>query len=260
MTMMSTISKWRQRAPFLCLPLLAMPAMAEPASEPLPLELTPYQAEYVVYRNGRSHGKAERELKQVDGVYTLRYRSEISWMVFRDRREEQTRFHIQGSQVQPLEYRMNRSGTGPSRNYVLTLDPQKEELREGAKGELKSHSWDDSWLDQLSYHQQLAIDLAAGKRAFSYEVLNRRGDPKTYDFRVVTKELLPLPYGNVMAYRIERVEEDSDRQIYAWVAPDLDYLLVRIWHGENNVEQVDVQLHKVHWQQPDATTAAARLR
>ncbi|WP_228612720.1 DUF3108 domain-containing protein [Alkalimonas sp.] len=258
MTMMSTISEWRLRAPFLCLPLLVMPLAAEPVSDELPLELAPYQAEYVVYRNGRSHGKAERELKKDDGVYTLRYRSEISWMVFRDRREEQTQFTMRGSQVQPLAYQMNRSGTGPSRNYVLTLDPVKEELREGSKGELKSHSWDDNWLDQLSYHQQLAIDLAAGKRSFSYEVLNRRGDPKTYDFRVVTKELLPLPYGNVMAYRIERVEEDSDRQIYAWVAPDLDYLLVRIWHGENNVEQVDVQLHKVHWQRADETAAAGQ--
>ncbi len=258
MMMMNMISEWRLRAPFFCLPWLAFPLFAEPATTELPLELKPYQAKYVVYRNGRSHGQGERELTEENGTYTLRYRSEVSWMVLRDRREEQTTFQLDGTRVQPLHYEMRRSGTGPNRHHQLTLDPVKQEVRQGRKGELKEHGWSDAWLDQLSYHQQLAIDLAAGKRTFSYEVLNRRGDPRTYHFQVVGKETLPLPYGEVKAWRIERVEDDSDRQIYAWVAPELDYLLVRIWHGEDNVEQVDLQLHEVRWQQSDTAALSSR--
>lgn len=254
MTMMSMISDWRLKAPFFfCAFTLPFFTVAEPT--PLPtLQLTPYTADYIVYRNGKSHGKAQRELLQQQQQYTLRYQSEVSWMIFSDRREEKSTFILNGSQVQPLEYTMTRRGTGPGRDYLITMDPTKQELRVGKKQSLKTTPWYDEWLDQLSYHQQLAIDLAAGEREFSYEVLNRSGDAKTYHFRVVTEELLPLPYANVSALRIERVEEDSDRQIYAWVAPELDYLLVRLWRGENNVEQFDVQLHDVNWHQAKQQT------
>jgi hypothetical protein len=247
MTMMSMISDWRLKAPFfLC--ALTLPFFTAADAPDLPtLQLTPYTADYIVYRNGKSHGKAQRELLKEPQHYLLRYQSEVSWMIFSDRREEQTRFLLKGSKVKPIKYTMTRRGTGPGRDYLITMDPAKEELRVGKDQTLKTEPWHDDWLDQLSYHQQLAIDLAAGEREFSYEVLNRSGDAKTYHFRVVTEELLPLPYANVRALRIERVDDDSDRQIYAWVAPELDYLLVRLWRGENNVEQFDVQLHKVNW-------------
>lgn len=61
------------------------------------------------------------------------------------------------------------------------------------------------------------------------------------------EEPLALPYGTVRALRIARIEENSDKQVLAWVAPSLDYMLVRLWRGEDNVEQFDVQLHKLDW-------------
>ena len=66
-----------------------------------------------------------------------------------------------------------------------------------------------------------------------------------YHYKVVAEEMLPLPYGNIKTLRIARIEQNSDKQIYAWVAPELDYMLVRLWRGEDNVEQFDVQLHKL---------------
>lgn len=255
MTMMMTmISNWRLKAPFfLCALTLPFISAAELPKLP-PIELTPYTADYIVYRNGKSHGKAQRELRQEQQHYLLRYKSEVSWMIFSDRREEQSRFILQGDQVQPIQYSMTRRGTGSNRDHLITIDLDNKQLRTGQEKALKNEPWHDAWLDQLSYHQQLAIDLAAGKHEFSYHVLNRNGVAKTYHFKVVGEELLPLPYANTKAIRIERVEDDSDRQIYAWVAPELDYLMVRFWRGENNVEQFDVQLHQVNWHQQTAET------
>jgi hypothetical protein len=109
--------------------------------------------------------------------------------------------------------------------------------------------WQDNWLDPLSYHQQLVNDLKAGKTEFSYNVLNRDGNSRTYHYKVELEEPLALPYGNVRAIRIARVEENSKKQVLAWLAPELDYMLVRLWRGEDNVEQFDVQLHKIEWLQ-----------
>jgi hypothetical protein len=54
--------------------------------------------------------------------------------------------------------------------------------------------------------------------------------------------LLSLPYGKVKTIRIERTGTGADKEVLAWVAPELDYLLVRLWQAEDKVEQFDIQL------------------
>lgn len=211
-------------------------------------EVTPlssFNADYVVYRAGKKHGEANRYLKVTDQGYQLGYSSDISWMIFSDKRRETSDFTVNNGQIQPLRYVLNRSGSGPNRYYELNLNPDTKVLAEGKNRKPKAVEWQDDWLDQLSYQLQLVLDLKAGKTEFSYNVLNRNGNSKVYHYKVVAEEKLPLPYGNINTLRIARIEANSDKQIYAWVAPELDYMLVRLWRGEDNVEQFDVQLHKL---------------
>ena len=207
--------------------------------------LSSFNADYVVYRAGKKHGEANRYLKQTEQGYQLGYSSNISWMIFSDKRQETSDFVINNGQIQPLRYVLNRTGSGPDRYYELNLNPDTKVLSEGKSRQPKAVEWHDDWLDQISYQLQLVLDLKAGKTEFSYNVLNRNGNSKMYHYKVVAEEKLPLPYGNIDTLRIARVEANSDKQIYAWVAPELDYMLVRLWRGEDNVEQFDVQLHKL---------------
>ena len=233
-------TKWRSWAPFLLLTsLFNTPVFAENAS------LTPFNADYIVYRAGKKHGEANRYLTITEQGYQLGYLSDISWMIFSDKRKETSDFTLENGQIKPQRYIMQRSGTGPDRYYELNLDYQNKVLAEGKNRQPKAVNWLDDWQDQISYQLQLALDLKAGKTEFHYNVLNRNGNSKLYHYKVVAEETLPLPYGNVKTLRIARIEQNSDKQIYAWVAPELDYMLVRLWRGEDNVEQFDVQLHKL---------------
>jgi hypothetical protein len=239
MPMMKKIN-WRLWAPFAVLTtLLTTTIHAETAP------LSSFNAEYLVYRAGKKHGEANRYLKITEQGYQLGYSSDISWMIFSDVRKETSDFTIKNGQIQPLRYVMHRTGTGPDRYYELNLDPVNKTLSEGKKRKAKAVSWRDDWQDQISYQLQLALDLKAGKTEFDYNVLNRNGNSKVYHYKVVAEEMLPLPYGTIKTLRIARIEQNSDKQIYAWVAPELDYMLVRLWRGEDNVEQFDVQLHKL---------------
>lgn len=208
--------------------------------------LTSFKADYIVYRAGKKHGEAQRYLKHTDEGYQFGYSSDISWMIFSDKRQETSDFIVQNGQIQPLRYVMQRSGSGPNRYYELNLDPVNKVLAEGKMKKAKAVSWQDDWQDQISYQLQLALDLKAGKTEFHYNVLNRNGNSKMYHYEVVTEEMLPLPYGNIKTIRIARTDS-GDKQVYAWLAPELDYMLVRLWRGEDNVEQFDVQLHKLEW-------------
>lgn len=237
-------TKWRSWAPFFLLTsLFNTPVLSQTTS------LTPFNADYIVYRAGKKHGDANRYLTVTEQGYQLGYSSDISWMIFSDKRKETSDFTLENGQIKPLRYVMQRSGTGPDRYYELNLDYQGKVLAEGKNRQPKAVSWHDDWQDQISYQLQLALDLKAGKTEFHYNVLNRNGNSKLYHYKVVAEETLPLPYGNVKTLRIARVEQNSDKQIYAWVAPELDYLLVRLWRGEDNVEQFDVQLHKLDMEQ-----------
>lgn len=253
---MKTKTKHHIWAPALLLGALLSPLLkAETAVNTETATLAGFTADYAVYRAGKPHGTAQRYLTQTEQGYQLGYSSDISWMIFTDKRQETSDFILQDGRIQPLRYVLQRSGTGPNRYYELNLDPVAKTLSEGKKRTVKQVSWQEDWLDQLSYQLQLALDLKAGKTEFHYNVLNRNGNSKLYHYKVVAEEILPLPYGRINTLRIARIEQNSDKQIYAWIAPELDYMLVRLWRGEDNVEQFDVQLHKLTWH--DAQTSGS---
>ncbi|WP_445425088.1 DUF3108 domain-containing protein [Alishewanella sp. HL-SH06] len=230
------------------------PSVAESSKDTAAAPIfTSFNADYLVYRGGKSHGTAKRYLHKKDSHYEMGYSSDITWLVFSDKRSETSTFTLEQGRLKPSHYKMIRTGTGSNRHYELRLDWQKQQLFTGKKPTLKAIDWQEDWLDPLSYHQQLVLDLRAGKTDFTYQVLNRDGNNKVYHYQVVTEEALALPFGTVRALRIARVEENSDKQVLAWVAPELDYMLVRLWRGEDNVEQFDVQLQKVQWLTPNST-------
>lgn len=245
MPMMMMMNNWRLWAPFLLLTLLSTTVPAQETQV-----FNSFKADYIVYRAGKKHGDAKRYLNVTNNRYQLGYSSDISWMIFSDKRQETSDFSVQNGQIQPLRYIMQRSGSGPDRYYELNLDPVNKTLSEGKIKKTKAVSWQDDWQDQISYQLQLALDLKAGKTEFHYNVLNRNGNSKMYHYKVVAEEMLPLPYGNINTIRIARSDSSNDKQVYAWLAPELDYMLVRLWRGEDNVEQFDVQLHKLEWLQP----------
>lgn len=251
--------QWRLMASFFCLSLLSPASPAQTATPVVntavsaavtgPAGLKPFNAKYQVLRSGKVHGSAERYLKPWGQGFELGYKSSISWLIFKDERHERSRFVLKDGRLQPDFYQLKRWGTGSGRHYELNLDWARHELRTGKEKTLKAVEWDPQWLDQLSYHSQLVLELAAGKTDFSFNVLTRHGDSRSYQYKVTGEELLALPAGKLKTIRVERVGKNLDKQVVAWVAPELDYLLVKLWQAEDNVEQFDVQLQSYQFSQ-----------
>ena len=51
-----------------------------------------------------------------------------------------------------------------------------------------------------------------------------------------------LPYGLVKALKYKREVAEKERVTYAWFAPELDYLLVRLYQIKEGVDQFEAQL------------------
>lgn len=252
--MMMKSKQWRLMASFFCLNLLSTQALAQQAAaaaeQPAvqasaPAGLTPFKATYQVLRSGKVHGEAERYVKPFGRGYELGYRSKISWLVFKDERHELSRFNLVNGHLQPFFYQLRRWGTGPGRHYELKLDWEQQQLKVGKDNVSKPLDFTAKWLDALSYHSQLVLELAAGRQEFTFDVLSRNGDSRNYSYKVTGDEILSVPAGQIKTVRVERVGSKQDKQVIAWVAPERDYMLVRLWQAEDNVEQFDIQLVSV---------------
>ena len=250
MPMIATRSKqWRLMASFFCLISWGCANAQTPATAPTSpqanqptTQLRPFTALYEVFRSGDKHGEAERHLTVTPTGYELGFTSDITYLIYSDKRTETSQFSVVNGHVHPSQYQMNVERTGPDKFYKVSFDRANQQIRVGKKQEVKVLPWDENWLDSNSFHAQLVLDLKAGKTDFVYQVLNRDGNPREYKYKVVGEELLSLPFGQVKALRIERYVQAADRQVHAWVAPQLDYMLVRLWQAEDNVELFDVQL------------------
>jgi len=219
-------------------------------------ELTQYEANYDILRKGSNHGSAVRSLKKLDNEsYELTYHSDIEWMIFSDSREETSKFTYKDGKVSPDHYSMVRKGTGPDKNYKIDFDKKNEVVTSSTSEYPLKCEWTDEFQDAISYQVQVREGLKKGETSFSFPLIDKKGNRRDYNFEVVGTEMISLPIGNVEAIKVKRLYDTDKRQALAWFAPEMDYMLVRMWKGEKGTEQFEVQMNSFTVTQPVAAPA-----
>lgn len=133
--------------------------------------------------------------------------------------------------LRPVTYAERRSGLIGSRNRHLLFDWEERELvRSGDKQDV--HPLEGLVYDPVSWQLALQRDLSRGDYAvgdrFFYSVSNG-GEPDEYELRIIGTPSLNVPAGSFETVLLRR-EHESDRETWIWVAPDHNYLLVRLEH------------------------------
>jgi hypothetical protein len=148
---------------------------------------------------------------------------------------EVTRFNYQPTQpIQPLSYRYHRKVLGKSRKASIDFDWAKQSATTVVKDTPWKMQVPAGTQDKLSYQLQLRLDLLAGKTDMTYAVADG-GKLKEYRFKVTGEEQIDTPYGRYNAVRVMRDRgEDADRETLIWLAPELDYLIVRLEQTESD--------------------------
>ncbi|MFY8272615.1 DUF3108 domain-containing protein [Pseudoalteromonas sp. SSDWG2] len=211
---------------------------AHPASQ-----LLQYQAKYFITRQGERHGEAQRSLAQLeDGTYKLSYRSDIEWMIFSDERTESSRFAYHDGDVKPLDYVLEREGTGPDKTYKVSFEHDAQQVFTNKSKYPIEIEWKADFQDVLSYQIALRKGLANGETKFAYPIVDKKGNSREYMFEVVGTEAITLPIGNVETIIVKRLYDSDKRQAIAWFAPSMNYMMVRMFKGKDGVEQFVVEL------------------
>lgn len=239
------------------------------ASQPLPLQS--YQATYTVFRDGDKIGEGIRTLEirplpsessdnsskssASDYSYQLTSRSDLSWWIFSDHREDKSQGQLvaqpSGFQVVPLAYQFSRTGTGSNRAQSLRFFPDQQRLEaiKSYKDESFEVNWHPHLHDAISYQLQMQFDFAPapmgqGVTDKTYDLIYKN-DEHHYRFRVLGEETLSLPIGEVKTLKLERVRSpDSSRETYIWLARDYHYMVARLQQQKEGEIQADLQLSR----------------
>jgi hypothetical protein len=202
-------------------------------------QLVGFEAEYIIYRFGRSLGKAKLSLKaDKDNLYRLDYYSKVSAFFLSDVRSESSLFSFKNAQLQPYTYAYNRSGTGSDKSTKVHFDAEKLKVTINQAQPI-------DWLGQLDnqlYRLDLQLKLASGKREFIYDIINSRGKLRHYELKVVGKEKLDLPFGIVEGIKVRILRNNSSRETIAWFSPQLNYQLVKLKQLKDGNEQGEIRL------------------
>ena len=199
----------------------------------------PFVAKYDAFRHDNDIGSAQLSLiKTNNGIYELMYESKVSRFFLSDKRYETSTFSFKDGKITPIKYEFTRKGTGRNKSLSAKFEAGTNSIVLSDKTKLK---WEGE-LDNQLFRIDISRQLAQEKAQFEYKFLNYRGQKRVYNIEVVEKEMLSLPYGHIEAIKVKVNRDTTKRQTYAWFAPSLDFVLVRLQQFKDGDEQGDIRL------------------
>lgn len=218
-----------------------------------------FRATYTLLHKSDPVGTAIRELTYLnnekkpqhkEAIY--HYETEVEWLIFSDKRTETSTLRLENGKVLPQHYLYNREGTGRDKSYEWRYDFVNKIAQNVKTHQEINLPLADNLQDKLSYHLQNRLDLLANptQKRFTYSVISTSGSIKEYTYQHDGEEELILPYGLVKTIRLKREVTAKKRITYAWFAPELDYLLVKLYQVKSGAEQFEAQLSSITSEKP----------
>ena len=208
--------------------LLLLLAAALPATE-----LQPFEAEYRVYISKiPTPAKARLTLEALPGEDE--YRIELEARSFLLRNTETSHFTWNDCAPRTSTYRHEFRGFGMRRHHDMTFSwdpPEVHNLDEKDREDV--YSIPEGTFDELTLLLKARCAFIDG--ATEYLAYTAYGDDlKDHLLEIVDREEIKTPVGKLDTLVVHKKRpESSERSTYFWIAPALDYMLVKARHVEN---------------------------
>ena len=195
----------------------------------------------------KAHGVRELQ-RDSNGVYTLR--SDATSFIASI--EESSAFTFRNGKIKPIQYEYHRTGIGRERHAILDFDWQKMTVLNNVQSKPWKMSVSENSLDKLVYQLQMRADLLHARSQslpwpdLKYEIADG-GKLKHYEFEVIGEEIIETPMGEINTLKIMRIKHRKNRETALWLAPDYDFLLVRLQQLEGNGKGFELLLKEAEF-------------
>lgn len=219
---MPTLTQFNLSRPLLLLGLLgfAGPSFA----------LQPYQADYVFNIDNRFNGESSRTLKKdgQDWVYTFRARIPVVANA-----TEVSRFRLDtNNNVQSIAHSLSYKILVHSKTNSLKFDLNKLQVTGNKNGKPVNYTVQPDVLDELNLEFQVREDVKRGKLPPKYWLANDKGQDSV-SFVQEGQARIKVPAGTYDTVKIRRVHKDPKRVTTFWLAPQLDYLPIKVTQNDD---------------------------
>jgi hypothetical protein len=194
--------------------------------------LSTYQASYDVEYKGRRLGSTDFALTHDDAaeIYEFESRTTARGVVRLLRPNpaiERSRFKFRDGVIQPLAFHFEDGSRRGDDNLDITFDWQAGTASVTSANGVAEFSLQPGVLDRASLQAALMHDLEHRREPGPYVLVD--GDSlKTYRYSPGERRAIRTPAGRFDALALTQVREGSSRTTVLWVAPDLNYLPIKI--------------------------------
>ena len=158
---------------------------------------------------------------------------------------EISQFSIQKNTIKPINYRYKTSGFLTKKRRVQEFDWQENKVWLPNKNIWGEYSLPKNLQDNLSYQEQIRLDLRQGKNEFSYPVAYKHR-LKEYQFKVTGESQLKTQQGFITAIEVAQVQPKNPKEsTLLWFAKDHDFLLLKLETKKKNGNKHTVILKNV---------------
>lgn len=201
----------------------------------------------VEYNNKLTEGVNRLTIQRDQNQYEVDFDLD-HWML--SSRQHAT-FNMKQCEVQPLSYvSKNKRPLKDTSTQSLAFDWENEQAKLSGDGGPKQFDLSNRLYDPLSFFFEARCDLMAGEQRFSYPLIHK-GESKTHTYKVVGTAPVQTGQGLVEALVVERERSSTTRRTRLYVAPSLDYLLVKIEHQESRLLKIVATLQDMDYQLVD---------
>jgi hypothetical protein len=197
--------------------------------------LQPYSAVYAASYKGMSAEARQTLTASPSGQFTLK-RDVDSMFV---KLYEQSEFQLRDNNFTVSRYTYQRGGLASKKNIEQLFQWDKGNLHVTENKRSRDVAIKPPLFDKLSYTEALRLQLlAAGTLPKNISIaFADRHHMKKYDFIVGDQEDVSVPAGKMRAVKLERHVPEDNKHTTIWVAPELDYLLIKLEQTDDGDRQ-----------------------
>ena len=199
----------------------------------------------VSYNNTPASGDANLSIRNNQNTYDVNFSLKHSLLDA----TQSARFIGKSCDITPNTYQSStnpilRSSTKESLNFNWH---SKTATRQHNKDGKMQFDLTPDIYDPMSLYFKARCDLMAGKKQLSYPLIYK-GRQTTHHYNVIGTEQIKTGIGEFDTLIVQRQRSNPDRHTIFYVAPALNYLVVKIHHRESSLATISMTLKHLDYQ------------
>lgn len=216
----------------ICLWLLSLATMA--GGNALPEPLSTFHAEYRVTNGSIQLGTTTISLQPDTGGWHYRSITEASGLAslfVSGQAIESTWLEPHNGRLRPMVY--DHSAPDKENDIRVDFDWAARAAKVRDADGVRTLDLDKDTLDGFSATLAMIQHVARGEQDVRIATIDDDGERETLVFRQAGRESISVPFGTFETVRVERVRRGKKRETITWLAPELDWVAVRIDQRKN---------------------------